>query len=113
MNANIYKLGASTSYIFHEDNTFTKIENNSLPLGIEEDVLRKEITLKNNDLVLLSSDGIFENVVEENKLLDLIKMLKDETPQKIAYEVLEYTLNSKVKVKDDMSIVILKVEQII
>lgn len=112
MNANIYKLGASSSYIFHEDNTFTKIENNSLPLGIEEDVLRKEITLKNNDLILLSSDGIFENLVEENKLLDLIKMLKDETPQKIAYEVLEYTLNSKVKVKDDMSIVILKVEQI-
>lgn len=112
MNASIYKLGASSSYIFHEDNTYTKIENNSLPLGIEEDVLRKEIELKYNDLILLSSDGIFENIVNENGLLELIKTLKYELPQKIAYEVLQYTINSKVKVKDDMSIVILKVEQI-
>ncbi len=112
MNASIYKLGASSSYIFHEDNTYTKIENNSLPLGIEEDVLRKEIELKYNDLILLSSDGIFENIVNENGLLELIKTIKDELPQKIAYEVLQYTINSKVKVKDDMSIVILKVEQI-
>ena len=113
MNANIYKLGASSSYIFHEDNTFTKIENSSLPLGIEEDVLRKEIELKYNDVILLSSDGVFENIINESELLELIKTIKNELPQKIAYEVLQYTINSKVKVKDDMSIVILKVEQII
>jgi serine phosphatase RsbU (regulator of sigma subunit) len=112
MTANFYKLGATTSYIFHDDNTFTKLENNSLPLGIEEEILQTQITLRNNDLILLTSDGIFENVVNEQELLNLIKNLKSEIPQKIAYAILEYTLNSKVKVKDDMSIIILKIETI-
>lgn len=112
MMANFYKLGATTSYIFHDDNTFTKLENSSLPLGIEEEILQTQITLRNNDLILLTSDGIFENVVNEQELLNLIKNLKSEIPQKIAYAILEYTLNSKVKVKDDMSIIILKIETI-
>lgn len=112
MKANFYKLGATTSYIFHNDNTFTKLENSSLPLGIEEEIIETEIELRDNDLILLTSDGIFENIVNEQALLNLIKDLKTEIPQKIAYAILEYTLNSKVKVKDDMSIIILKIETI-
>lgn len=108
----IYKLGATSSYIFHEDKTFTKLENKCLPLGIEEDIVQKEIILKNKDLIMLTSDGIFENVEEEKQLLDLIIKLKDENPQKIVYEVLEYTLHARVKVKDDMSMIILKIEDI-
>ncbi len=110
--AYIYKLGASSSYIFHEDNTFTKIENKCLPLGIEEDIVQHAITLKNNDLILLTSDGIFENILEETPLLDLINSIKKEPPQKIVYEILEYMLHTKVKVRDDMSIIILKVTAI-
>lgn len=110
MVADIFKLGASNTYIFHDDLTYTKIENSSLPLGIEEEIIHTEVQLKDNDLILFSSDGIFENVVDEQKLLDLIKNIKDEMPQKIAYAILEYTLANKTKVKDDMSIIILKIE---
>ena len=110
--ANIYKLGASNTYIFHDDLTFTKISNNSLPLGIEEDITYQEIKLKHNDVILFSSDGIFENIVDEEKLIDLIKNIKHELPQKIAYAILEHTLTNKTKVKDDMSIIVLKIEQI-
>lgn len=112
MTADIFKLGASNTYIFHDDLTYTKIENSSLPLGIEEEIIHTEIKLKDNDLILFSSDGIFENVLDEQKLLDLIKNIKDEIPQKIAYAILEYTLSSKRKVKDDMSIIILKIEAV-
>lgn len=110
--ANIFKLGASNTYIFHDDLTYTKIENNSLPLGIEEEITHTEIKLKDNDMILFSSDGIFENILDENKLIDLIKNIKHEIPQKIAYSILEHTLTAKTKVKDDMSIIVLKIESI-
>ncbi len=110
--AYIYKLGASSSYIFHDDQTYTKLENKCLPLGIEEDIVEHKIILKPNDLILLTSDGILENTFEESKLLDLINSIKSENPQKIVYEILEYMLHTKVKVKDDMSIIILKVADI-
>lgn len=112
MVANLFKLGASNTYIFHDDLTYTKIENSSLPLGIEEEVIHTEIKLKDNDMILFSSDGIFENVVDEDKLINLIKNIKQEMPQKIAYAILEHTLATKTKVKDDMSIIILKIETI-
>ena len=112
MTANIFKLGASNTYIFHDDLTYTKIENSSLPLGIEEEIIHTEIQLKDNDMILFSSDGIFENVVDEQKLIELIKNIKNEIPQKIAYTILEHTLSTKTKVKDDMSIIILKIESI-
>lgn len=108
----IYKLGATSSYIFHEDSTYQKITNKCLPLGIEDEIYHEQVTLKNNDLILLSSDGIFENVEQEKNMLDLINKLKTSLPEKIAYEILEYTIKSKVKVKDDMSIIVLKVEEI-
>ena len=110
MTANIFKLGASNTYIFHDDLTYTKIENSSLPLGIEEEIIHTEVQLKDNDMILFSSDGIFENVVDEQKLIELIKNIKNEIPQKIAYTILEHTLSTKTKVKDDMSIIILKIE---
>ena len=46
------------------------------------------------------------------RLSFLPKNIKDEIPQKIAYAILEYTLSSKRKVKDDMSIIILKIEAV-
>ena len=112
MIGNIFKLGASNTYIFHDDLSYTKIENSSLPLGIEEEITHTEIKLKDQDLILFSSDGIFENIVDEEKLIELIKNIKNEIPQKIAYAILEHTLSSKTKVKDDMSIIALKIEEI-
>lgn len=112
MTANIFKLGASNTYIFHDDLTYTKIENSSLPLGIEEEILHTFVKLKDNDLIIFSSDGIFENVVDEQKLIDLIKNIKNDIPQKIAYTILEHTLQTKTKVKDDMSVIVLKIEEI-
>ena len=78
MTADVFKLGASNTYIFHDDLTYTKIENSSLPLGIEEEIIHTEIKLKDNDLILFSSDGIFENVLDEQKLLEFLDKLHNE-----------------------------------
>ena len=99
--------------MFHKDGSYEKIENKCLPLGIEEDITKGEILLRDDDLIMLTSDGIFENVKEEKNLFSLINSLKEESPQKIAYEVLEYTLKTDVKTRDDMTVIILKIEQII
>lgn len=108
--ANFYKMGASTTYIFRVDGTIEKVINKSLPFGIEEEISNATYKLSQGDLVLMSSDGIFENIIDEGKLQSYIETIKNLPPQRIVYELLNYTLNNKIKTKDDMSIIALKIE---
>lgn len=109
--ANFYKMGASTTYIFRIDGTIEKIINKSLPFGIEDEISNTSYKLSSGDLVLMSSDGIFENIIDEGKLQTFIESIKNLPPQRIVYELLNYTLNNKIKTKDDMSIIALKIEE--
>lgn len=108
--AHFYKMGATTTYIFKKNGTIDRIINKSLPFGIEEEIDNSEYQLEEDDLVLMSSDGIFENLVDMNKLESFIDSIKDLPPQKIVYEILNYAINNKVKTKDDMSVVALKIK---
>ena len=38
--------------------------------------------------------------------------IKDENPQKIVYELLNYTNKQKLKTKDDMTLIVLKVKMV-
>lgn len=107
---NFYKMGGSSSYIIHENNMIEQVINKSLPFGIDEEVPKVNKELKNNDLIILSSDGIFENIEDTNKLHIFLNNIKEEPPQKIAYDIIDYTLNNKTKTKDDMSIIVLKIK---
>ncbi len=109
--ANFYKMGASTTYIFKVDGTIEKVINKSLPFGIEDEISNFTYKLSSGDLVLMSSDGIFENIIDEGKLQSYIESIKNLPPQRIVYELLNYTLNNKIKTKDDMSIIALKIEE--
>ena len=60
--------------------------------------------------MLLASDGIFDNILNIEDFERFIKSIKDIEPQKIAYEVLNYSRNTDVISKDDMSIIALKVK---
>ena len=40
----------------------------------------------------------------------VLNTIKDNPPQKIGYEVIDYTMNTKTLTKDDMSIIVLKVK---
>ncbi|MFA7436129.1 MAG: SpoIIE family protein phosphatase, partial [Bacilli bacterium] len=55
-----YKMGAASSYIFHKNGTFQKVENEGLPFGIEEIIEAKKYRLQKEDLIVMASDGIFE-----------------------------------------------------
>ena len=108
--ANFYKMGATTTYIFRSTGGVEKIVNKSLPFGLDEDITTTTYKLRNGDLILMSSDGIFENVIDEAKLQDYIQSIKNLPPQRIVYELLNYTINNKLKTKDDMSIIALKIQ---
>lgn len=107
--ARIYKMGSSTTYVYHKDGSLEKIYNKNLPFGIEEVVEEVKIKLKSDDVIIMASDGIFENIVNEEAFESFIKDIIKETPQKITYEILNYVRNNKVKTKDDMSVITLKV----
>lgn len=105
----IYKMGGTTSYIIHENGKFEKILNKNLPFGIDEELNKKEIYLQNGDLIIMSSDGIFENYVNEDEIEKYLLSIKDLSPQKLVYEIINYTLKKEIKAKDDMSIIALKI----
>ena len=102
-------MGATTSYIFKKSGKIDKIINKNLPFGIDEEVDINSYKLDNGDLILMSSDGIFENIVDVEEFEMFINNIKNYPPQRIVYEILNYTLNHKIKAKDDMSIIALKV----
>lgn len=110
--ANFYKLGATTTYIFKANGTIERIINKSLPFGLEEEIDNSEYRLENDDLILMSSDGIFENLIDTNKLETFIEKIHSFPPQKIVYEILNYAISNKVKTKDDMSVIALKIKSV-
>ena len=110
--AKFYKMGATTSYIIKKNGSIEKIINQNLPFGIEDMIDHKELMLEEDDLILMSSDGIFENIVESEELDNLIKKIRGESPQKIVFEILNYTINNKIKTNDDATLIALKIKMI-
>lgn len=108
----LYKAGATYTYIIHNDGEMEKIENDNLPFGLNELVVTKRINLQDKDLVLLASDGIFDNVINIKEFEDFIKSIKNLEPQKISYELLNYARHTDLVSKDDMSIIALKIKLI-
>lgn len=106
----LYKAGAAVTYIVHNDGTIEKIENDNLPFGLSEIISSKIIKLNDNDLILLASDGIFDNVINVSELENFIKTIKDLEPQKISYELLNYARHTDLLSRDDMSVIALKVK---
>lgn len=108
----IYKMGGSTSYIIHKDGKIDKILNKNLPFGIDDELSKREMALADGDLIIMSSDGILENYVDEKDIENYILSIRDLSPQKLVYEIIRHTMQNKVKAKDDMSIIALKVVEI-
>lgn len=104
-----YKMGAASSYIFHPNGAYERIINEGLPFGIEEIIEARKLKIENEDLIVMASDGIFENITDEKELEMYIKGIMHLSPQKIAYEILNYARSHKTKNTDDMSVIALKV----
>lgn len=107
--ATFYKMGANTTYIFKENGMVDKVINKSLPLGIDEEIDAKEYMLEPGDLIIMSSDGVIENLIDNDELEKFIRNARNLAPEQIVYEILNYTLHHEIKVKDDMTLIALKV----
>lgn len=105
----MYKAGATYTYIFHKDGKMERIENENLPFGLNELVITKKVNLCDQDLVIMASDGIFDNIVDVDDFENFIKTIKGLDPQKISYELLNYARHTDLISKDDMSVIALKV----
>lgn len=107
--ANFYKMGACTTYIIKKDKTIEKIINKNLPLGIDEVVDQNTYKLDDGDIIIMSSDGILENFVDSDKLDEFIINSTNLYPQQLVYEILNYASKNNKKVKDDMTLIVLKI----
>lgn len=108
-SANFIKMSASPSYIIKKNKDIIKIENKRLPLGNEMEIIENKYNLDIGDLVVMSSDGIFENVKNEKDLLNYICSLVSNSVEKVVYNIIDYVRNNNKYVNDDMSIIVLRV----
>lgn len=109
--ATFYKMGANTTYIFKQNGNVEKIINKSLPLGIDEEVDQKTYNLEDGDLIIMSSDGVLENLIDNDQLESFIQSSSNLLPQQLVYEILNYTTTHDMKAKDDMTIIVLKIQK--
>ena len=66
--------------------------------------------MQDDDLILLASDGIFDNVIDVSEFENFILSVKELEPQRIAYEILNFARKAELISKDDMSVIALKIK---
>lgn len=95
-------------------NSVKKIEANTLPIGIIEDIEQNSITTKLNDgdIILMCSDGLLESKDEINKdwVEEFLKNVNTNNVQKLSdLIVAEAVDNSYGIVKDDITVIVGKI----
>lgn len=104
----LYKMGGTNTYIIRNGD-FIVIENSNLPFGISDLIKHENFQVLKNDLIVLMSDGIMDSI-KENELLDMLIYSEHKEPQKVCYEIIDHISRTNNTIKDDMSIILLKVE---
>ena len=104
-----YKMSSAPSYIYHFNKTIEKIENKRLPLGKESEIVTENVKVEEGDIIIMSSDGVFENIQNEGELTEYIASITHLPAPKIVYQVINYIKESSKLTDDDISLVVLKV----
>lgn len=105
----LYKMGGATTLLVRRDGNSNEIKNKTLPIGLEELINVETFELADQDLIILASDGVFDSSKNQSEIKTLIANIKHLPPQKIAYEILNFTLKNTNKRTDDLSVIALKV----
>lgn len=104
------KIGAPYGFVLKKEGV-SVIPGNSLPLGILEDV-RPEVfsdTLRENDVIVLFSDGISDAFSSSSDFLDFLAKAKERNPQELADRILrEAKLRTGGVAADDMTVLCLR-----
>lgn len=114
----IYKQGAAASFIVHqqeEEKQVTIVKGTTLPIGVlpeaECDVNKDE--LKDGDLIVMVSDGIFSNVDQdfsEEDLAEILKKVDSNNCKEIMNQIMEELLyRNHGRFMDDATIIVVYV----
>ncbi|XMB86256.1 SpoIIE family protein phosphatase [Mycoplasmatota bacterium WC44] len=106
----IYKFGSTHTYIVKEKGNIIKLFNDNLPIGILDKVESNSLKIDNNDLIIMITDGIIEQIGADTKFENFIQSLTKEHAQKVAYDIINFstTLQDNNN-RDDMAVITLKV----
>lgn len=106
MKLNLYKLGSTTSYIYH-NNELQAFENKALPLKLDDINSSYEVEFFKDDVILLFSDGIsdFLTPLEIKNEIDFT-LSTDQIMNNILFRLKKKENND---LKDDASIIVIKV----
>ena len=108
-DAMLFKMGSSNTYLIRDAN-ISVIYNQNLPFGINDLIIKNELVLKDKDCIILASDGIVDNICE-NDLKEVILLSLHKDPKEIALDIINKIISNKKKALDDMSIIVLKIEK--
>lgn len=107
---NILKVGATFGFLIRQDK-INIIENNSLPLGISDEVVPTtySYTLCDGDMLIIMSDGVTDAFFSSTDTIDFLQREKTLNPQDFADKILNYALVlNENTAKDDMSVLAVK-----
>ncbi len=107
-----WKSGAAASFALRGGALY-RIRAKSMPLGVFRETEGERVTLdiEPDDVFILLSDGVMQGQEDGGWLKDLIKEKTDEGPQALANRILAAALARAGEVKDDMTVIVTKLEK--
>jgi stage II sporulation protein E len=107
----IIKKGACPTYIKRANGEFEIIRDNSFPLGVTESETNavKKLKLKENDIIVMISDGINNALTKEDWVIEALKAINSDDPDCISDIILKIAMSTEAKDKDDMTVITSKV----
>lgn len=112
-NFEIIKKGAAPTYIMRADGEFEIIKSNTLPMGIfngEKGKLKKTY-LKENDIIVMASDGITDSVSREDWIIDALCAINSKEPEYIAEMLLKISQTADQAGGDDKTVIVSKLKK--
>lgn len=104
------KQGATIGFV-KKGETLSKIESNSLPMGILEEIKPKvtKTVLSPDDYVIMLSDGVVDAFGEEEILQNFLKNISQTNPQEVADKILNRAKREQKNYpEDDMTVLVAK-----
>ena len=110
----IVKKGASPTYIKRANGEFEIIRDNTFPVGVTDSIKNniKKLRLKENDIIIMISDGIFNCLNKEDWIIDALKAIKSDDEDCISDLIMKIATSTENKDKDDMTVIVSKIKKV-